>query len=54
VRGVYKGHSGQRLSVDVRVRPEVDDDGRELLTRAPEIVTEMTPGSERPHQPAQQ
>lgn len=25
VRGVYKGHAGQRLSVDVRVRPEIDD-----------------------------
>ena len=54
VRGVYKGHSGQRLSVDVRVRPEVDDDGRELLTRAPEPVGEAVPVSERPHQPQQQ
>jgi transglutaminase-like putative cysteine protease len=31
VRGVYKGHAGQRLSVDVRVRPAVDREGRELL-----------------------
>ncbi len=31
VRGVYKGHAGQRLSVDVSVRPEIDDDGREQL-----------------------
>ena len=54
VRGVYKGRSGQRLSVDVRVRPEVDDDGRELLTRAPEVVGEAVPVSERPHQPQQQ
>jgi transglutaminase-like putative cysteine protease len=54
VRGVYKGHSGQRLSVDVRVRPEVDDDGREVLTRAPEIIIDPAPASERPHQPAQQ
>ncbi len=29
VRGVYRGHAGQRLSVDVRVRPAVDDDGCE-------------------------
>jgi transglutaminase-like putative cysteine protease len=54
VRGIYKGHSGQRLSVDVRVRPAVDDDGRELLISAPEPVGEAPPNSERPHQPAQQ
>jgi transglutaminase-like putative cysteine protease len=32
VRGVYKGHAGQRLSVDVSVRPAIDDDGRERLS----------------------
>jgi transglutaminase-like putative cysteine protease len=53
VRGVYRGHAGQRLSVDVRVRPALDDEGREQLAKtaaappAPPIV-------ERPHQPAQQ
>jgi transglutaminase-like putative cysteine protease len=53
VRGVYRGHAGQRLSVDVRVRPAIDDDGREQLANtsalasAPAIV-------ERPQQPAQQ
>ncbi len=31
VRGVYKGHAGQRLSVDVRARPALDDEGREHL-----------------------
>jgi transglutaminase-like putative cysteine protease len=31
VRGVYKGHAGQGLSVDVRVRPALDDEGAELL-----------------------
>jgi transglutaminase-like putative cysteine protease len=31
VRGVYKGHAGQSLSVDVLVRPALDDDGAELL-----------------------
>lgn len=29
VRGVYKGHAGQRLSVDVRVRPALSDEGCE-------------------------
>lgn len=31
VRGVYKGHAGQTLSVDVLVRPVLDDSGAELL-----------------------
>ena len=31
VRGVYKGHAGQRLSVDVRVRPALDSEGLERL-----------------------
>jgi transglutaminase-like putative cysteine protease len=31
VRGVYKGHAGQSLSVDVLVRPAVDEEGAELL-----------------------
>ena len=31
VRGVYKGHAGQSLSVDVLVRPAVDDEGAEIL-----------------------
>ena len=31
VRGVYKGHAGQNLSVDVLVRPALDDDGAEWL-----------------------
>ena len=34
VRGVYKGQAGQRLSVDVRVRPALDDEGREQLSTA--------------------
>jgi transglutaminase-like putative cysteine protease len=52
VRGVYKGHAGQSLSVDVRVRPDLDGEGREQLARtaaapaAPSIV-------ERPQQPQQ-
>jgi transglutaminase-like putative cysteine protease len=31
VRGVYKGHAGQNLSVDVLVRPALDDEGVEIL-----------------------
>jgi transglutaminase-like putative cysteine protease len=31
VRGVYKGHAGQNLSVDVLVRPALDDTGAEIL-----------------------
>ena len=31
VRGVYKGHAGQNLSVNVLVRPALDDEGAELL-----------------------
>jgi transglutaminase-like putative cysteine protease len=53
VRGVYKGHAGQHLSVDVRVRPALDDEGREQLTRtaaAPPAPTIL----ERSQQPAQQ
>jgi transglutaminase-like putative cysteine protease len=53
VRGVYKGHAGQRLSVDVRVRPALDDDGHERLEKTaagpaePELI-------ERPQQESQQ
>jgi transglutaminase-like putative cysteine protease len=54
VRGVYKGQAGQRLAVDVRVRPALDDDGREQLSEraAPPVVPEAV--VERPQQPAQQ
>ena len=31
VRGVYKGHAGQNLSVDVLMRPVLDDSGVEML-----------------------
>ncbi len=43
VRGVYKGRAGQQLSVDVRVRPALDEEGRERLTET----------SEGPHEPPQ-
>ena len=38
VRGVYKGHAGQSLAVDVHVRPAVDDQGAEQL-----LETSATP-----------
>jgi len=53
VRGVYKGQAGQSLAVDVRVRPALDDEGREQLsTSAPVPGKPLT--AERPQQPAQQ
>jgi transglutaminase-like putative cysteine protease len=54
VRGVYKGHAGQRLSVDVRVRPELDDDGREQLNENKAAAPEAPVIAERAQQPAQQ
>lgn len=54
VRGVFKGHSGQQLFVDVRVRPEVDDAGHEMVVRAPEVIAEPAAESERSQQPYQQ
>ena len=54
VRGVYKGHAGQRLSVDVSVRPAVDDDGREQLSENKVAEPEPPPIVERVQQPAQQ
>jgi transglutaminase-like putative cysteine protease len=54
VRGVYKGHAGQRLAVDVRVRPALDDDGREQINEAAAPPPPSTSALERPQQPAQQ
>jgi transglutaminase-like putative cysteine protease len=54
VRGVYKGHAGQRLSVDVRVRPALDDDGHEQLSERAQTPLEPSMGPERPHQAPQQ
>ncbi|HTR47847.1 MAG TPA: transglutaminase family protein [Verrucomicrobiae bacterium] len=53
VRGVYKGQAGQRLSVDVRVRPALDDAGCEQLSEscAQPVAASI---AERPHQPPQQ
>jgi transglutaminase-like putative cysteine protease len=54
VRGVYKGHAGQRLSVDVRVRPALDDVGHERLQRTAARPPAEPAPPERPQQPAQQ
>jgi len=54
VRGVYKGHAGQRLSVDVRVRPAIDEEGREQLNENKIAAPEPAPILERVQQPAQQ
>jgi transglutaminase-like putative cysteine protease len=54
VRGVYKGQAGQRLSVDVTVRPAVDDDGREQLSENKISPSEPPAIVERAQQPAQQ
>ena len=54
VRGVYKGHAGQRLSVDVRVRPVLDDEGREQMTKDAAVPNTPQPVSSRPHQQSQQ
>jgi transglutaminase-like putative cysteine protease len=54
VRGVYKGHAGQRLSVDVHVRPALDDDGREQLSENKATPPEAPVITERVQQPAQQ
>ncbi len=53
VRGVYKGHAGQHLSVDVRVRPALDDEGREQLAKTA-AAPPAAPVIERPQQLAQQ
>ena len=54
VRGVYKGHAGQSLSVDVRVRPALDDSGCEKLSEITAGTSVPISALERPQQPAQQ
>jgi transglutaminase-like putative cysteine protease len=50
VRGVYKGHFGQRLSVDVRVRPALDSEGWEHLQE----TAAGPPAQARANEPQQQ
>jgi transglutaminase-like putative cysteine protease len=52
VRGVYKGHAGQRLAVDVRVRPALDDEGHEHLQET--AAGPVSPPPEGPPQQQQQ
>ena len=54
VRGVYRGRAGQRLSVDVRVRPALDDDGREQLNGNKAASADLPVIGERAQLPAQQ
>jgi transglutaminase-like putative cysteine protease len=54
VRGVYKGHAGQRLSVDVRVRPALDDEGCEHLQETAAGPISDLPDTEPPQQQQQQ
>jgi hypothetical protein len=42
------------LSVDVRVRPALDDEGHEQLNELKAAHPELTDVMERPQQPAQQ
>jgi transglutaminase-like putative cysteine protease len=53
VRGVYKGHAGQNLSVDVLVRPALDDEGAELLQETAAVPPPRAEEDSEP-QPQQQ
>jgi transglutaminase-like putative cysteine protease len=53
VRGVYKGHAGQRLAVDVRVRPALDEEGNEHLQETAAGPEEPIPSEEPPQQQQQ-
>lgn len=50
VRGIYKGHAGQRLSVDVRVRPALDEEGHEHLQETAAGPAQPPPADEPPQQ----
>ncbi|MGE0405734.1 MAG: transglutaminase N-terminal domain-containing protein [Candidatus Korobacteraceae bacterium] len=54
VRGVYNGHAGQRLCVDVLTRPALDDEGNEQLVESAAGPVEVPLPDERAQQPAQQ
>ncbi len=52
-RGVYKGHAGQRLSVDVRVRPALDSEGCEHLQETaagPPVELDLEPPQQQQQQ----
>lgn len=54
VRGVYRGHAGQRLSVNVLVRPALDSDGHEQLQETSAAFEQPVPARDRAQQPGQQ
>ena len=54
VRGVYKGHAGQSLSVDVLVRPAVDAEGTEILQETAAVPTKEPDDEVMPSQQQQQ
>jgi transglutaminase-like putative cysteine protease len=54
VRGLYKGHAGQRLSVDVQLLPDVDEEGNEQRSRSAAVPEEEEIPEVRPSQPMQQ
>jgi transglutaminase-like putative cysteine protease len=54
VRGVYRGRAGQHLSVDVHVRPALDDAGCEQISKIGLAPAGPAVPLERPQQPAQQ
>lgn len=54
VRGVYKGHAGQQLCVDVRVRPAFDDEGNQVLEESAAVPPEVKLEYQRQQQQQQQ
>ena len=54
VRGVYKGHAGQRLHVDVCVRPALSDEGHEHLRESSAAPAEAVSEDAPQQQPQQQ
>jgi transglutaminase-like putative cysteine protease len=54
VRGVYRGQAGQRLSVNVLMRPAIDDDGCEHLRERVEPAAPEPPPESLPQQQQQQ
>jgi transglutaminase-like putative cysteine protease len=54
VRGVYKGHAGQQLFVDVGARPALDDEGKEHLEETAAAPFESKPADSAPEQEQQQ
>jgi len=54
VRGVYKGHAGQHLSVDVLVLPALNEEGHELLVETAAGPVEPPPESVPQQQQQQQ